>query len=250
MGRRCPGWAVGMGSQWSSHAMGRRWVLSLTHCLVNGEDSGARCFRGDTTGIPRAASRCITLHHVRITCITREPPASRCITCIKPASPASNLHHPHHTLHHAQNAASTLHQPCISRAWAASRALGKPKHQARYAKQPLRPAPRARRGAQPARTRTRARARARASADTANSQRARARASADAADSQKARARADSPRAAWTAPRVTSPHRARRASYARSWARAPPARGGGRGRMARGLESPVERKQFEKKREQ
>ena len=66
--------------------------------------------RGDTTGMTRAASRCTTLHHARITCIMRAPSSSRCITYIKPASPASNLHH----LHHACITRKTLHQPCIN----------------------------------------------------------------------------------------------------------------------------------------
>ena len=53
---------------------------------------------------------CQGLHHARSTCITRASPASRCITCIRPASPASTLHH--------------LHQPCITCINPASRAKG------------------------------------------------------------------------------------------------------------------------------
>ena len=96
------------------------------------------------------------------------------------------------------------------------------------------------------RARARARERARARARTRPTHKERVHARARTRPTHKKRAHARTPRA----PRVTSPHRARRASYARSWARAPPARGGGRGRMERGLESPVERKKIEKKREQ
>ena len=53
---------------------------------------------------------CQGLHHARSTCITRASPASRWITCIRPASPASTLHH--------------LHQPCITCINPASRAKG------------------------------------------------------------------------------------------------------------------------------
>ena len=54
-----------------------------------------------------------------------------CITCISPANPASTIASPASALHHAQKAASTLHQHqprtgCITR----TRELGKPKHQA------------------------------------------------------------------------------------------------------------------------
>ena len=147
--------------------------------------------------------------------VHRTPPKSF------PALPASTLHHLHQTLHHAQKASSTLHQPrtgCITR----TREPGKPKHQApstqvtrnhSYARCPL---PHRNTEASDGSSQ---RARARASTSHSASASARVRVSA-AADSQRARARADFPlRAAWTAPRVTSRHRARRASCARSGAR-------------------------------
>ena len=69
-------------------------------------------------------------HAPRLCCITCESLHQRCITCIKPASPASNLHHLHQTcitcikpaspasdLHHLHNACIN----CITRASTASR---------------------------------------------------------------------------------------------------------------------------------
>ena len=52
----------------------------------NGEADSSH--RGDTTGMPRAASCTQHLHHARITCITMHHLHQTCITCINPAPPA------------------------------------------------------------------------------------------------------------------------------------------------------------------
>ena len=189
-----------------------------------------------SSAIGGAQPGCQGLHHARSTCITRASPASRCITCIRPASPASTLHH--------------LHQPCITCINPASRAKGcinpasaahglhhahqgtrktqapSTKH-ASNAKPPLRPLP----AAPPKR------AAGVPSQQRARPQRARARARPDADDPQRARARADSPRAAWTAPLRHRTARDVRRAPARGRA-PPPVRGGAR--MERGLELPAE----------